>query len=141
MEKLSCLMFVGCAGHTANTDQQRQCRWNIYVLYGPPHSQYALFALDCIPRSMAIEIILVLISSDNIGGFGSVMFASQALPHLLILGFCALLGWELAWGTFSSSGAFAESVRNICNYSLQFYYQLVVLPCQISSTETSAKRG
>ena len=35
-------------------------------------------------------------------------------------------------GTISSLVAFAESVRNTLNYSLQFYYQLVVLPYQIS---------
>jgi hypothetical protein len=33
---------------------------------------------------------------------------------------------QLVWGTISSLGAFAEGVRNILNYSLQFYHQLVV---------------
>jgi hypothetical protein len=79
------------------------------------------------------EVRALLISSDNFGGFGSVPFASQALPHLLIYQyFNTLLEWELVWDTISSLGAFAGSVGDILNYSLQFYYQLVVLPHRIS---------
>jgi len=35
---------------------------------------------------------------------------------------------ELVWGDCSLLTAFAESVRNMLNYSLQYHYQLVVLP-------------
>jgi hypothetical protein len=38
----------------------------------------------------------------------------------------------MVWGTFSYTGAFTESVGNMLNYPLQFYYQLVVLPHRIS---------
>jgi hypothetical protein len=30
----------------------------------------------------------------------------------------------MVWGTISSLGEFAEGVKNILNYLLQFYYQM-----------------
>ncbi len=76
--------------------------------------------------------MLGLLCWHNFGGFGSVTLESQALPHLLIPDFCTLLEWKLVWGTIPSLGTFAEGAGNILNYSLQFYYQLVVLPHRIS---------
>jgi hypothetical protein len=53
-----------------------------------------------------------------------------------IPGFCTFLEWEQIWGTFSSLGALAESVRYILSYLLQFYSQLVVLPHRIPTIES-----
>ena len=80
-------MFVGRDGCTADAEHQQQ-RWRpIYVVYGPPHGRYARFAMLAMFGASAAEVRALLISSHNFGGFGSVTFASQALPHLLIPGF------------------------------------------------------
>ena len=87
MDKSLCLMFVHRDGHTADADNQRQRRRHIYVAYGPPHGQYALIAMPAMPAifgALAAEVQALLISSDNVGVLGSVTFASQALPYLLI---------------------------------------------------------
>jgi hypothetical protein len=80
-------MFVSCDGLTANADCQRQQRWHIYVVYGPPHGRYVWFAMPAMFEASAAEVRALLISSDDFRGFGSVPFASQTLPHLLIPGF------------------------------------------------------
>jgi hypothetical protein len=105
----------------------------LYVVYGPPHNRYAWFAMLAVFRASAAEVWALLISSDNFGGFESVTFTSQAIyPIFWYWDFCTSLEWELVWSTFSSTGEFAESVGNMLNYPLQFYYQLVVLPHRIS---------
>ena len=65
-----------------------------YTLYVPPQSSYARFAVLPISESMAIETRGPGIHGGDFGGLGSVMFESQALPHLLILGFlrCTCVG-------------------------------------------------
>ena len=116
-------MFIGRHGRTADAEHQRQRRRHMYVVYGPPHGRYARFPMLAMFGASAAEVRALLSSSDDFGGFGSVTFASQALRHPIFSyrDFCTLLEWELVWGTISSLGAFAESVGNILNYSLQFY--------------------
>jgi hypothetical protein len=80
-------MFVDGDGPTANAEHQRQRRRHICVVYGPPHGWYARFAMLAMFGVSAAEVRALLISSHDFGGFGSVTFASQALPHLLIPGF------------------------------------------------------
>jgi hypothetical protein len=87
VDESSCLMFVGRDGRTADAEHQRQRRRHIYVVYAPPHGRYARFAMSAMFGASAAEVRALLISSDDLGGFGSVTFASQALPHLLIPGF------------------------------------------------------
>ncbi len=128
MDESLCLMFVGRDGHTSNAEHQQQWWRPIYIVYGPSHDRYAQFAMLAVFGASAAEVWALLISSDNLGGFGSVTFESQAIPHLLIPGFLHCTSVGMVWGTFSSLGAFAESVGNMPNYPLQFYYQLVVLP-------------
>ncbi len=125
VDRSSCLMFAGRDDRTANAEHQRQQWRHIYIVYGPPHGRYARFALAMF-RASAAEVRAIIISSDNFGVFGSVTFASQALPHLLIGEFLHFtwVGTGL-WGTISPLGAFAEGVGNILNNSLQFYYQLL----------------
>ena len=82
-------MFVGRDGRTADAEHQRQQRWPIYVVYGPSHGWYARFAMLAMFGASAAEVRALLISSHNVGGFGSVTIESQALPHLFI-GFFAL---------------------------------------------------
>jgi hypothetical protein len=84
VDKLSCLMFVGRDGHTADAEHQQQRRRHIYVVYGPPFGRYARFAMLAMFGAWAAEVQALLISSHDFGDFGSVAFASQALPHLLI---------------------------------------------------------
>ena len=81
-------MFVGRDGRTADAEHQRQQRRHIYVyvVYGPPHGWYARFAMLAMFGVSAAEVQALLISSHDFGGFGSVTFESQALPHLLIPG-------------------------------------------------------
>ncbi len=79
-------MFVGCDGGTTNVEHQRQQWWHIYVVYGPPHGRYAWFAMLAMFGASAAEVWALLISTHSHGGFGSVMFTSQALPHFLIPG-------------------------------------------------------
>jgi hypothetical protein len=73
-------MFVGRDGRTADAEHQRQQRQHIYVVYDPPHGQYARFAMLAMSGALAAEVSALLISSHNFGGFGSVTFASQAHP-------------------------------------------------------------
>jgi hypothetical protein len=88
VDESSCLMFVGRDGRTADAEHQRQQRRHIYVVYGPTHGRYARFAMLAMFGASAAEVpALLLISSHDFGGFGSVTFESQALPHLLIPGF------------------------------------------------------
>ena len=85
MDKLLCLKFVGRDGRTANAEHQRPWQQHIYVVYGPPHGRYARFAMLAMFGASATEVRALLISCHNFGGFGSVTFASQAIPHLLTL--------------------------------------------------------
>ena len=87
MDESSCLMFVGRDGRTADAEHQRQQRRHIYVVYGPTHGRYARFAMLAMFGASAAEVPALLISSHDFGGFGSVTFESQALPHLLLPGF------------------------------------------------------
>ena len=87
VDKLLCLMFVGRDGCTANAEHQRQLRRHLYVAYGPPHGRYAWFAMPDMFGASAAEVRALLISSEDFRGFESALFASQALPHLLIPGF------------------------------------------------------
>jgi hypothetical protein len=80
-------MFVGHDGRTADAEHQRQRRRHIYVVYGPPHDRYARFTILAMLGASAAEVRALLISSHDFGGFGSVTFESQALPHRLIPGF------------------------------------------------------
>ncbi len=84
MDKLPCLMFVGRDGRTADAEYQRQQQRHIYVVYGPTHGRYAWFAMLAMFEASTGEFRALLISSHDFGGFGSVTFESQALPHLLI---------------------------------------------------------
>ncbi len=77
-------MFVGRDGRTADAEHQWQQRRHIYVVFGPPHSRYARFAMLAMFGVSAAEVQALLISSHDFEGFGSVTFESQALPHLLI---------------------------------------------------------
>ncbi len=126
-------MFIGRDGRTVNAEHQWQWWRRIYVVYGPPHNRYALFAMLAMFGASAAEGWALLFSCDNFGGFGSVTFTSQAIPLLLIPGFLCFTWVGTGLGTFSSVWAFAESVRNMLNYPLQFCYQLVVLPHRIIS--------
>ncbi len=56
VDKLLCLMFVGRDGCTANVERQRQQRWNIYVVYAPPHGRYAQFAVPAMFGASAAEV-------------------------------------------------------------------------------------
>jgi hypothetical protein len=69
-------MFVGPDGCTANAEHLRQQWRHIYVVYGPPHGQYARFAMLAMFGALVAEVWALLISSDVFGVFGSVMFAS-----------------------------------------------------------------
>jgi hypothetical protein len=82
VDESSCLMFAGCDGCTADAEHQQQQRWHIYVVYGPPHGRYARFAMLAVCGALAAEVRALLISSHDFGGFGSVTFESQAVPHL-----------------------------------------------------------
>jgi len=77
----------------------------------------------------AAEVWWLLISNPNSGGPRDGMFASlRHYPIIYHPDICTLLEWELLWSTLFSLTAFAECVTNVLNYSLQSYYQLVVLP-------------
>ncbi len=52
---------------------------------GPTHSRYARFAMMAMFEASTAEVRALLISSHDFGGFGSVTFESQALPHLLLI--------------------------------------------------------
>ena len=80
-------MFAGRDECTVDAEHQRQQRRHIHVVYGPPSDRYARFAMPAMFGASAAEVRALLISSDDFGGFGSVTFASLALPHLLIPGF------------------------------------------------------
>jgi hypothetical protein len=82
-------MFIGRDGPTADAEHQQQQQRHIYVVYGPTHGRYARFAMLAMFGASAAEAraLLISISSHDFGGFGSVTFESQALPHLLIPGF------------------------------------------------------
>ncbi len=68
MEELSCLMFVGQDGRTADAEHQRQQRRHIYIVYGPPHGRYARFTMPAMFGASAAEVQALLISSHNILG-------------------------------------------------------------------------
>jgi len=87
VDESSCLMFVGRDGRTTDAEHQRQRRRHIYVVYGPTHGRYARFAMLAMVEASTAEVRALLISSHDFGGFGTVTFESQALPHLLIPGF------------------------------------------------------
>ena len=53
----------------------------------PSHGRYDRFAMLAMFGASAAEGRALLISSDDFVFLGSVTFASQALPHLLIPGF------------------------------------------------------
>ncbi len=76
---------------------------------------------------MAIETRGPRIHGGNFGGFGSVTFESQALPHLVIPRFlrCTCVGIHL--GHHFLLGAFAEGVRMVLNYPLFHLYKFMVL--------------
>jgi len=97
-ESLS-LKFADRNSRTANAEHQQQQRWQIYVVYGPPRDWYAQFAMPTMVRASAAEVWWLPISSHNFGAPGDGMFASQALPHLLIPGFLHLtwVGIGLGW--------------------------------------------
>ncbi len=48
-------MFVGCDGRTANAEHQRQQQRHIYVVYDPPHGQYAWFAMLAMFGALAAD--------------------------------------------------------------------------------------
>ncbi len=98
-------MFVGRDGRTANAEHQRQQRRQIYVVYGPPHSWYVRFALPAMFGALAAEVQALSISSHNFEGPGDGTFASQALPHLLILGFLNFTSVGTDLGPFSLTGS------------------------------------
>jgi hypothetical protein len=76
-------IVAGCDGPTANAEHRQQQPPHIYIVYHvPPRSSYACFAVSPILESMAIETRGPRIHVGNFGGFGSVTFESQALPHL-----------------------------------------------------------
>ncbi len=56
MDELSCLMFVGRDGRTANAEHQRQQQQPIYVVYGPFHDWYAQFAMLAVFGASAAEV-------------------------------------------------------------------------------------
>ena len=71
----------------ADAEHRQRQPPHIYIVYVPPQSSYARFAVLPISESMAIETRGPRILGGNFGGLESVTFESQALPHLLIPGF------------------------------------------------------
>ncbi len=67
-------MFVGCDGHTANAEHQRQRRRPIYVVYGHPHDWYAWFDMLAMFGASTAEVRALLIHSRNFWGFSHVQF-------------------------------------------------------------------
>ena len=105
ISKSSPLMFAGHDGRTGDAEHQRWQRWHIYVIYAPPRDRYAPFAMPAMFGALAAEIWWLPISSHDSGVPGDGMFASQALPHLLIPGFLhmTLLGIGLGATFFAYS--------------------------------------
>jgi hypothetical protein len=56
MDESSCRMLAGRDGYTTTTEHQRQQQQHIYVIYGPPHGQYAWFAMPAMFRALAAEV-------------------------------------------------------------------------------------
>ena len=65
VDELPCLMLVGRDGCTVDVEHQRQQRWHIYVVYGPPHGRYARFAMLVMFRVSAAVVRSLFISSHN----------------------------------------------------------------------------
>jgi hypothetical protein len=65
-------MFIGRDGRTADAEHQQQQRQHIYILYGPPHGQYARFAMLAMFGASTAEVQALLIHSCNFGGFSHV---------------------------------------------------------------------
>ncbi len=127
-----CLFVAGLDHCTADAEHLQQQWWHIYVVYVPPQAPCPWVGMLAMFRAMAAEVWLLLISSGDFRGFWSCTFASQAPPHHFPPRFCTILGWELSWGTKVVLRAFPQSAGNTLNYSLQGYYELVVLPHWIS---------
>jgi hypothetical protein len=92
------------------------------------HHQHAWCAMTAMFGASAAKVQCLLISSRDSGGPWDGKFASQGttLPHhLKYQDFCTLLEWEMVWGD--------QYVGNVLNYSLQSYYQLLLLPHRKSS--------
>ena len=56
MDESPSLMFAGGDGCTANAEHQRQQRGHTYIVYGPPLSQYAWFAMPAMFGASAAEV-------------------------------------------------------------------------------------
>ncbi len=79
MDESSCLMFVGRDGRTADAEHQQQRRWHTYIVYGPPHGQYARFAMLAMFGALAAEVQALLIRVVTI--FGVLGVSRSHLRH------------------------------------------------------------
>ncbi len=59
----------------------------VNIVHVIPDLHCARFAMDCMCKSTATEIIYALISSGDFWVFWSATFISVAIPHLFIPGF------------------------------------------------------
>ena len=112
MDKLLSVVLASRDGRTADAEHQRQQWRHIHVVYGPPHDQYARFAMPAMLGASAAEIRWLLISSHDSGGLGDGAFASLALPHLWIPGILHLTWVGIGLGTILWLTASTESVGN-----------------------------
>ncbi len=65
-------MFVGRDGRTADAEHQRQRQRHIYVVYGPPHGQYARFAMLAMFGAWTDEVQALLIHSRDFWFFSHI---------------------------------------------------------------------